>query len=651
MTNKQKLQLKFRVGTSYLGFLFETFFKRPMGYVISLVYMLFLALILIIVPKLTRSGPLSIWNLGGFNMPIFNLFFIAAMAASIAVVIFKIGVEDGTELTLSAKPLTKNMRVGIKTLTYLLIMLLISGIILAMVSLVMPIFGEYDLLENIRGITAQEYKSLLLSIFIGNIVNTLFFGGIAVLLSLVGTQVITMIGTVGIAFILCLLNVLYPLIAGTPVTVLLDTYGTSINSISANTLAQMDGSDDSDALNLYKPFAAIQCVTQEDGTETQHFDTYEYWTKANREAGTIVTNYFDFAKQLSSLFSGFGLDERRLEEASKVSIGTNPSFKYSIDKNTGLNAKDNISNKNYPVAIYSLYSKQGVSYPVVRLLGGNTGLSIDNWYAFSKVNKADFNSLTCVSLSPKAILSEPYFRDEVGKSYYCLTELHLGLDKDGIAAKQAAAEVLFNKYMDLLPDDEPWDSNNYSRGYEVVTSAASIISEDTSGQFFTGNWSDLKVYEKTSAMSLVLIHWMIAAQKWQNNLINIYKNKSTDPIIKNDKFPYSSKTVKSWIVDEVDLTSAKTPNIKLYNQEQLIEKMFSRGIYVDQYQFSTHSDPTPFYVYPVNSELEFCETYKNMYQYRVSSYFNVYVLTAIWTSISIALFAVSIVVYKKTDFK
>ncbi|MCQ3908336.1 MAG: hypothetical protein MJ200_01995 [Mycoplasmoidaceae bacterium] len=266
--NKQKFRSP---RAAYMGYLFQMFLKRPFGYIIAILYIVYLSVILVIVPAALKFEPLFIWNVGGFNMPIFNLFFIAGSAASIAVAVFRTGRDDGSDLNISAKPLTKNSTVLIKTAVYLLIMLIICLLTTGIVALVKPIFGEFNEITNITGITIEKYRGLVLSVLVGNIVNMLFFGGISVFITMVGGQVITIILTIAIVFVMCLMNFLFPQVMKSSLDVLSDKYDTEILSYSCNTVEQLNDPN-AEPLN----FATIQCITDDAGDEEYHYDTKQY---------------------------------------------------------------------------------------------------------------------------------------------------------------------------------------------------------------------------------------------------------------------------------------------------------------------------------------------------------------------------------------
>ena len=57
--NKQTKKIK-ASKSAYAGFLFQTFLKRPFGYIIALLFVVYLGVILIVVPKAMKASPLFI---------------------------------------------------------------------------------------------------------------------------------------------------------------------------------------------------------------------------------------------------------------------------------------------------------------------------------------------------------------------------------------------------------------------------------------------------------------------------------------------------------------------------------------------------------------------------------------------------------------
>jgi hypothetical protein len=74
------------------------------------------------------------------------------------------------------------------------------------------------------------------------------------------------------------------------------------------------------------------------------------------------------------------MNETQINEAAKLSIGSRSSYKYSILPDSNISNKDNVDAGNYPIAYYYQQTKnaQGMNYPKVVILGGFTGLTMNN---------------------------------------------------------------------------------------------------------------------------------------------------------------------------------------------------------------------------------------------------------------------------------
>lgn len=598
---------------AYAGFLFRTFIKRPFGYVIPLLFVLYLSVILIIVPKVMHFQPLFVWTVGGFNMPVFNLYFIAASAAALAVCIFRTGREDGTDLNLSAKPLTKGSAVAMKTLVFIVIMFAFSALALVVAAIVLPIFGQYNEATNPTGITLDKYRALILSILFGNFVNMLLFGGIAVLITMVGGQVITMIGSIGIVFLMCLMNFLYPNITTTPLDVMTNRYNTEILSYSCNTLAQYENTN-----NSIDPiaFATVQCSTDISGDEKFHLDTKETWDACKDRAKTSFINYIDFARQLSSLYSSFGLDSTKLGEAAKLSIGMNNSFVYSIDEKTHIT--NNIESKNYPIAIYTSKSSQGLDYPVITIIGGDTGVSSSNWYARSAIFSLDFNSTNYISTSPTSMLITDDVWELYHRPYSKISDVRLTAEQT--AKIPELYDYAFNKFGSAL-----YLSNRFP---VVMKQAIREFGEANPGLFWDKNtlYKDLKPEVQHSVIAKIHFALAVEGQTRQIDRISTYTGKS---------FPFNSKTLKEWFgsLDKED------------EKQKFTSLLFNSGIQIG------NSDDAFIYDRLVTSRMDYAETYNNLYQYSVKPAYDITTVATVWSCVSVLFFTSSIIVYKKTDFK
>jgi len=607
---------------AYAGFLFQTFFRRPFGYIIACLYVVYLAVILLIVPKILKAGPLFIWTVGGFNMPVFNLFFIAASAAALAVSIFRTGREDGTELCLSSKPLTKGSMIAMKVVVYLIIMAVFAALGNIITGLTQPLFGWYNDITNIRGITPAQFTGLNLSVLVGNLINMLLFGAIAVLITTVGGQVITMVGTIGLVFVMCLMNFIYPQVVTSSLEVLKNKYDAEILTYSANTLDQYINSDKSGP----KQFATIACSTDAEGIEKNHFDTNEYWLKAERESGGMATNYIDIARQLSSLYNAFGLDESKLKEASKLSIGMNRGFRYHIDPESHISTKENQNASKYPIAFYSMTTSQGFEYPLVLTLSGDMTIDKQNWYALSLLNQYDFAACSILTNGSNSILmSSDEIREEYQRTYFKINEL--SIDK----SVKKVTDNLYDMMLAEIASHPQWTSE------EMSSAALVIIASYGEEPLFEGNYADLTADQKHAVISKVHMAWAVRAQQEQISAIETYVGLL-------DSFPFKSLSVKKWYKDNV------VPDTGAYKTQQ----KFGEFIYNGTIKLRLQDFPdkgVQAHDKLVVSKINYAETYSNMYEYHVSNFYSIKTIVIVWSLVSVIFFAGSIIVYKKIDLK
>lgn len=620
MAKTNNLQFNKSPKLAYTGFLFQTFLKRPFGYIIGLLYVLYLAVILLIVPAAVKQHPLFIWNISAFNMPIFNLFFIAAATSSAAVAIFRVGREDGTDLALSAKPLTKGDTVAIKTIVYISIMLIFGLIALLSISLIRPVFGEYDILTNPTGITMSEYKGLILSVTIGNLVNMFVFGAISIFICMVGGQVITMIGTIAFAFVLCMMNFIYPRVVTSASDYIEKNCNSQLLSFNANTIEQYNHPDEAGT----KPYAytAIQCFA-DDGEELS-FDTKEYWDIARSKTGTSVINYVDLGKQLSCLYSSFGLEGLKLEDAKQLFIDCSPEYNYNVLANTSPRDPLNIAAGNCPICVYDIYAKQGKVFPLVRMVGTDVAiLDTTNWYIQSKYRQVDFDSIGVLSKTADTYYHPTDEGDRElfeNKTWFKINEL---IYTD---AQKTVADTLWEEFW-----IKPYDNDAFSN--EIVR----IFKNDTRAKIlFDGeSFESISRLEQFKAVNKLHLYWAIKAQAQQRNFILTKAGK--DP---NDGI-ITSEDVLKWY--EEDVTTQPT----LYEQNRNLIRVINYGFSVGDPATSGQR----YFSKLVTSYMEYAETYTNLYQYEVTSFYFLPTLISIWSIISVILLASSIVVYKKTDFK
>ena len=153
--------------------------------------------------------------------------------------------------------------------------------------------------------------------------------------------------------------------------------------------------------------------------------------------------------------------------------------------------------------------------------------------------------------------------------------------------------------------------------------------------------------EKFDVVSKVLFYWSVWGHKQQRESIRQYcavKNI-------NDSFPYESSTIIHWTRDWIRPDSQQDSPWDYWKQGFLIE-IIKNGCLIEAPGEVPDLEQNE-YIWCMLPEsfVEAAETYKNFYTYDVQSVYDVNKIVIAWSVISGILFAGSIIVYKKTDFK
>lgn len=605
---KQANNKKQHIWMTYSKYVVLSCLKRPYTYIPVAVYLLYLAIVLLIIPAAMNFSPLYLWTNSSFNFPVFNLILVAIITSCLTVAVFKRDREDGSDLLLSVKPVKKWTTILIKMCIYLIGILIFTGLSVALVSLTKT-FGEYGP-DNLRGIDSQQYVSLLLSILVGNIINMLIFGSIATIIAALGPSLAVLLGTIGLGFVLSVLNFIFPRISSTPSTTLETSHNLKISTYSANTVSQYI-EDDNEAIP--KSFATIDCYSSQ-GV----FDTYEYWNVAKQETKSQLLNYVDLGKQLSMLYQTFGMNDEQIKSAKKLNIGASVSYDYQILKDTSIKNKDNVENNEYPIGGYLINEIEGVRTMSVALLGNYLSKTLsENWSLISTIAGLDFYSVGIASTKTDEYFPVPEMKTKLeDKTSFRLSELKLS------SHEKNAAKNLYDKMIVQLSNDD----------YSQV--ANQIISADDSNAFFqTGTWDSLPTSKKYRIIAMIQVYWAYYAQQRQIESIQNYKESYN--------FPFSSEQISDWF-DK----NTKTPDQPFYYEQRLINCIFSQGIKVEQI-----SQNNNIYSLLNLSVLRNCDTFNNLYQYDVLPFFDTNIITIICSVIGVVLFAASSVIYYKSDIK
>lgn len=150
------------------------------------------------------------------------LLFAVLSVATIAIQLFRAGIDDGSEIIIIAKPISRSSIVWGKLTVFLGLSLLISGIacFLSIFTLWTPYGGK------VIG------DSLILGSFLGTMVIYLLFGSIAIMLSLIVKKLGTILITVGLFCVLIVYGMVATFTITTPSKKLTDNENVGLQAVS-----------------------------------------------------------------------------------------------------------------------------------------------------------------------------------------------------------------------------------------------------------------------------------------------------------------------------------------------------------------------------------------------------------------------------------
>lgn len=158
----------------YFKFLFATTIKKRPVWITWLLYLFTATMFIIVLPAAARVNPYHVW--ANTTMAICQSFLgmtVALFTAVLAINVFKDSNEEGTELIIISKPISRPKIILTKFLLF--------GLFCIMVNLTAVIVSAFTIF--IPGTEKEFYWGLVVSMLIGNLVSFAVFGSIAILLS------------------------------------------------------------------------------------------------------------------------------------------------------------------------------------------------------------------------------------------------------------------------------------------------------------------------------------------------------------------------------------------------------------------------------------------------------------------------------------
>ncbi|QMT98829.1 ABC-2 transporter permease [Mycoplasma tullyi] len=157
----------------YFAFLIKQIVKKPFIWATFSAYFLMLLILLLVFPLYQETSPANYWNNPVIHVSTFLIPIASIFGIMVAMFLFKDGVTDGTEIIIISKPVSRKIYVSAKFLVLILTCLVFSFLLILSAAFA-KINPKFEL---------QNMRDLMLGIFIGNFINSLFFGSISILIS------------------------------------------------------------------------------------------------------------------------------------------------------------------------------------------------------------------------------------------------------------------------------------------------------------------------------------------------------------------------------------------------------------------------------------------------------------------------------------
>ncbi len=354
----------------FYGYLIKNVINKKSMWVVNGLVWLFFALIFFIIPAPLHVSPLFLWSNSMFNFNLMTVIFLSIYCSILAVCIFNQPREDGTELIIFSKPIARWKIINVKFLVYLTFVFINT-----IVSMILPLFclclGKYDPVTNPDGFDVSKLASLELSIFIATLVICLFFGSIAILISMRANKPVIMVSTIAIAIVFELISMVMPMIVKSPSEIATDRYGIQISTTNYY---------DRDK-NRARCFMTANDGILLDDTDMDH-NTYEWNNIAQKASGLQIINSIDIGGQMASMYQLLKLNN--LDNADLSMYGANSSFKFIVDPSSNVfdyyDPKIDTTNPNgfFPIIYpkksedfwgYTLYGIDQMRYSIYEAIG------------------------------------------------------------------------------------------------------------------------------------------------------------------------------------------------------------------------------------------------------------------------------------------
>lgn len=338
------------INLSYLGYLLKTTTKKKMTFITGIVYYVFFLIMILFVPLLTDQDSTAVWANPNLGLQVTLIIILAIFCASVVVVIYKDPIDDGSELLILSKPLSRASIINTKTLAYFIIVTIftiISFIFLTFAFLTPTFNGKF-------------YWSFVLSITVATLLISFVFGGISILLSLKFNKIFTIMISLFVVIILCIIQLISFILASPP---LIKTMSDGYSKTTCRAVVLNENQFSSD-----KNYVVFTGNENEKGDENKpnsiwNIGPVAYWDLKNKESNWYASLWFNPISQMLQIYNLGSLNSYLINYGNEHFAG-NIYSKYTLDSPTWLKVFDdqtegkqivkmNLADSNLPVFYFN----------------------------------------------------------------------------------------------------------------------------------------------------------------------------------------------------------------------------------------------------------------------------------------------------------
>lgn len=369
---------------TYFKFIILNVIRKKPIWITWLLFLVTCTSFLIILPVTTKINPLQFW--ANASLPICQTFLwitISLFSAIIVINIFKDINEEGTELIIASKPLTKMQITIAKFLLFVTVAILISlsALIISLFTIFLPCMEK------------QFFWNLVTSMFIGNMVAFCFFGSISILLS---TKFVK-IGIIIINALFCLIAFIFQCLTyfvfSTPSIALTRASMSAPSYVVTNRDLQTGQYTEDEVVKF-------QISVSDDGqinypTNIDNWQDMKFFWEDNIKSKdqSKHLNFFDLGSQLSLSYMSTGLNNFSQRNA-KRSFAVSRFYDYNLSSPASAELIDpNIKNKKNLNMMYTNFnniqfnSNFNFVYPTsFGFLGINSAFNLNNIGTLKGIN-------------------------------------------------------------------------------------------------------------------------------------------------------------------------------------------------------------------------------------------------------------------------